>query len=669
MSTCGTNPTAWRRIEPKSAFGSDCGTNPTAWRRIEPRAWLAGVVAVGLALGSPAPAEADPDRPPNVLLIVADDQGYGDLGADGNPQIKTPRLDALAGQSVRFRSFYVSPVCSPTRASLMTGRYAYRTGVVDTFRGRSLMHGDEVTLAEMLRPAGYRTGIFGKWHLGDNAPMRPIDQGFEEALVHRGGGIGQPSDTPGSGYFDPILIHNGREEKVRGYCSDVFADAAIRFIEADPARPFFAYLAFNAPHDPLIAPPKNLEAYAGLVPYRGEPGVGHPLPPRIDAEVTAKVYAMVSNLDANVGRVLDRLDALGLARDTIVVFLSDNGPQQVRFNGGMLDRKGSVHEGGIRVPCFVRWPGRLEPGRVVDRIAAHVDLAPTLLEACGVAKPEGVAFDGRSLLPLLEGRGGDWPDRTLFFQWHRGDVPQPRRAFAARSDRYKLVQPKGVEPVALPSLPRFELFDMVGDPLEMADVAGNRPDVVARMLEAYDGWFRDVRSTRNFEPPRIHLGSPVEDPATLTRQDWRGEATEWEPGGLGGWDVDVIRGGRYDLEVRHAPGPEAVVQVELGGSSASRKVAQGSRSCRFEAFELRQGPGRLRAWVERPSGKLAAHQVVVRRGGQPGPPSRSTRSAPATPGRRPKMDDDDSKGSKDAREWTTRPPARAPHQLTRPVHG
>ena len=483
--------------------------------------WLA---AFGLATVAADGASPPPLRRPNVLLIITDDQGYGDLGFDGNPQVHTARIDALARESVRFRSFYVSPVCSPTRASLMTGRYNYRTGVVDTFRGRSMMHPDEVTIAEMLRSAGYRTGIFGKWHLGDNAPLRPIDQGFQEALVHRGGGIGQVSDPPGNGYFNPILEHNGRVEKSEGYCSDVFADAAIRFIEAEASGPFFAYLAFNAPHEPLQVPDQDLKPYLGLVPTRGTPGVGHPLPAAIPTEKTARVYAMVSNIDRNVGRVLDRLDALGLSRDTIVVFLTDNGPQHYRFNAGMLGVKTSVHEGGIRVPCFIRWPGTLEPGRVVEQAAAHIDLAPTLLEACAVAKPESVAFDGRSLLPLLKGQAGDWPDRTLYFQWHRGDVPELHRAFAARSGRYKLVQPKGVEPLPLPE-PHYELYDMIADPLEQADVSEKHPEIVAAMLRGYEDWFRDVRSTRDFVPPRIHLGSPSEDPATLTRQDWRGEAT------------------------------------------------------------------------------------------------------------------------------------------------
>jgi arylsulfatase A-like enzyme len=556
---------------------------------------------------------ADPTRRPNVLLIVTDDQGYGDLGFHGNPQIKTPRLDGLARESAQFRSFYVSPVCSPTRASLMTGRYSYRTGVVDTFRGRSMMHSDEVTLAEMLAAQGYRTGIFGKWHLGDNAPLRPIDQGFQESLVHRGGGIGQVSDPPGSTYFDPILMRNGKETPTRGYCSDVYTDEALQFLSADRTRPFFAYVAFNAPHEPLQVPDRDLKPYLGLKPFRGEPGSGHALPVLLSSDITARVYGMVSNIDANVGRLLDRLDSLGLARETIVVFLTDNGPQQPRYNAGMLDRKGSVHEGGIRVPCFVRWPGVIEASRVVEKIAGAIDLTPTLIDACGVSKPESVAFDGRSVLPLLKGETGDWPDRTLYFQWHRGDVPQLHRAFSARSDRYKLVQPKGVEPIALPALPRYELFDMVSDPLEQSDLARAKPEVVESMLRGYEAWFRDVEATRQFAHPQIHLGSPVENPATLTRQDWRGEATAWEPGEMGGWDVEVVGPGTYDLEIVYVQGRAGVLHVELAGVTTTVEIAKGSRTCRVEGFELKSGPARLRAWVDRPEGAVAVYQLIVHR--------------------------------------------------------
>ena len=560
-------------------------------------------------------ARADQPAPtrPNVLLIITDDQGYGDLGFHGNKQVKTPRLDALANESARVDRFYVNPVCSPTRSSLLTGRYYYRTGVVDTFRGRSMMHPDEVTLAELLGPSGYETGIFGKWHLGDNAPLRPIDQGFHQSLVHRGGGIGQNSDPPGSSYFNPILMKNGVETRTNGYCSDVYTSAAIRFMEDNRDRPFFAYVAFNAPHDPYQVPDQDLAPYRGLVPDRGEPGQPHPLPPRVPAEETARIYAMVSNIDANVGRMLDTLDSLKLTRETIVIFMTDNGPQLPRYNAGMLDRKGSVHEGGIRVPFFVRWPGVLEPGHVVKKFGSVIDVTPTLLEACGVQPPANLKLDGRSLWPLLQGKDVSWPDRSVVVQWHRGDVPKPRRAFAIRNDRYKLVQPRGVEPSPLHALLHYELFDMVSDPDETRDLAAERPEVVQTLLKEYDAWFRDVESTRHFAPPRIHLGSPLENPVTLTRQDWRGETTAWKTTELGGWEVEVVQAVNLDLEVLCVAGAGGTVHVEFDGVARTAPLSPNSRSCLVEGFPFRQGPGRLRVWVERPQSEVAAYQVILKR--------------------------------------------------------
>src|SRR5262245_56230329 len=353
---------------------------------------------------------------PNILLIITDDQGYGDLGFNGNPKIRTPNLDKFARQSVALQSFYVSPVCSPTRASLLTGRYNYRTGVVDTYLGRSLMYPDEVTLAEMLASAGYRTAIFGKWHLGDNYPMRAIDQGFQEALTLNGGGIGQPSDPiGGESYFDPILFANGKPRRTRGYVSDVITDAALQFITENRDRSFFTYLAFNAPHTPLEVPDPYYQTYRKMnLRLSDFPAAGNPIPVDFDPEVTAKIYGMVENIDENVGRVLSKLDELELQKNTVVIFVTDNGPQQARYNAGMLQRKGSTHEGGIHVPCFVRWPGQFTAGHKVDRIAAHIDWVPTLLEVASVKKPASGHFDGVSLLPLLKGETVTWPDRTLF---------------------------------------------------------------------------------------------------------------------------------------------------------------------------------------------------------------------------------------------------------------
>ena len=440
--------------------------------------YLCPALALAFAIGlSAAEQPRSPrGRQPNVILIITDDQGYGDLRVHGNPKLDTPNIDRLAREGVQFQSFYVSPVCSPTRASLLTGRYNYRTGVVDTFLGRSLMHPDETTLAEVLSQAGYRTGIFGKWHLGDNYPLRAMDQGFQESLVLNGGGIGQPSDpVGGKSYFDPMLRRNGTWVKTRGYVSDVITDAAIAFITTNQRKPFFTYLAFNAPHTPLEVPAGKYAKYKGMnLKAEDFAGPGTPIAGNFDPDVTAKIYGMVESIDDNVGRLLAALDELKLTDQTVVMFLTDNGPQQPRYNAGMPRLKGTVHEGGIRAPLFVRWPGVFQP-HTVDRIAAHIDVMPTLLEVTGVAKPPAVKVDGLSLAPLLTGEGSGWPDRTLFFQWHRGDTPELHRAFAARSQRYKVMQPLGNGENKLPPTFGFELYDMANDPLQQRNVAANSP--------------------------------------------------------------------------------------------------------------------------------------------------------------------------------------------------
>ncbi|MCG6927707.1 MAG: arylsulfatase, partial [Acidobacteria bacterium] len=461
---------------------------PETWRGV-----LALVVlSVVLSAGCTRVPETTTSRP-NVILIVTDDQGYGDLGATGNPVIRTPHLDAMARRSAQMTTFYVSPVCAPTRASLMTGRYNYRTRAIDTFVGRAMMDPEEVTLAEILRDAGYRTGIFGKWHLGDSYPLRPIDQGFDEALVHRGGGIGQPSDPPGGEgkYTDPILFHNGQSVQTEGYCTDVCFRRALEWIEArhDAGESFFAYIATNAPHGPFDDVPENhLEEYR-QIPLgndRFPQDRGHPLPAEADLDVRARIFAMITNIDDNVGRLFQRLDALGLTDDTLVLFMVDNGPNRRRYVAGMRGMKSEVYEGGVRSPFFAHWPARLEAGHTSDRVAAHIDVLPTVLEATGVPAPQGLHLDGRSLLPLLEDREEDWPDRALTIQAHRGDVPVRYHNFMIRTQHYKLLHASGFGPESFEGEPAFELYDMEADPLELQDIAAEKPEVVAELRAAYD---------------------------------------------------------------------------------------------------------------------------------------------------------------------------------------
>ncbi len=571
------------------------------------RRWTFGmpVLLLGwLASATTAVSTAEQSaRKPNIVLIMSDDQGFGDFGMHGNPVIRTPNIDQFAKQGVELTHFYVCPVCAPTRSSLLTGRYNYRTRVTDTYLGRALMDPDEVTLAELLGSAGYKTGIFGKWHLGDNYPMRPIDQGFDESLVLRGGGIGQPSDPNepgGSSYTDPILQHNGLQVKTKGYCSDVFTDAALAFIESNRDRPFFVYLPFNAPHTPLQVP----DAYRDL--YKDKdlspsafPKVGRPIPGKVDPETTARVYGMETNIDDNVGRLLKKLDDWKLAEETIVIFLTDNGPQQPRYNAGLRGQKGSVYEGGIRVPCLIRWPGRIAAGKTIDDPTAHIDLVPTILDACGVPKPERVAFDGRSLLPRLIGKANDSTERVLFFQWHRGDAPEPYRAFAARGPRWKLVQPEGTSEGPSPKNPRFQLYDLVADPYEEHDQAETHPEIVENLKQAYDNWFKDVCSTRGFDAPRVILGTPRENPTVFTRQDWRGPRAGWGPKSLGHWAVEAAAPGTYRITLDfNPPEHESIVHVKVGGSSRQARIGAKEGRFTFDAVPLKSGPSTLEAWLD-----------------------------------------------------------------------
>jgi len=547
-----------------------------------------------------------PHDRPNVILIMTDDQGYGDLGVTGNPILRTPHVDAMAARSGSMRNFYVHPVCAPTRACLMTGRYNYRTRAIDTFVGRAMMEPKETTIAELLHDAGYATGIFGKWHLGDCYPLRPMDQGFDESLVHRGGGIGQPSDPPGGEgkYTNPILFDNGKQIQCQGYCTDVYFDRAMTWIEQcqDQKRSFFAYIPTNAPHGPFHDVPKAL-----LAEYKRQDlsnqafpqDVGHPLPEKCNEDVRARIFAMITNIDENIGRLFEKLDDLRLTRDTIVIFMVDNGPDGRRYVAGMAGAKAGVHEGGIRSPFFVQWPGVIEPGHSSDRIAAHIDVLPTLLEACRVRKPSDLKLDGRSLLPLLKGEKTHWPDRTLFIQSHRGDVPVRYHNFAARSQRWKLLHASGFGKESFTGFADFELYDMENDPLEEHNLAQQEPGILANMLQQYEQWFDDVGDTRpdNYAPPRIHIGTSHENPVVLTRQDWRHvKDRPWAPASNGYWELYAAQAGPYDVHLRFPETEESGrVTLEMGVKSITKDIPTGATECAFPSVPVAKGNLRLQA--------------------------------------------------------------------------
>ncbi|APZ95826.1 Arylsulfatase precursor [Fuerstiella marisgermanici] len=490
--------------------------------------------------------------PPNIVIVMPDDMGYGDMGCTGNPVIRTPHLDRLASESAQLTDFYVSPVCSPTRACLMTGRYNYRTRVVDTFKGRSMMDPEEVTIAERLKQAGYATGIFGKWHLGDNYPLRPQDQGFDEVLIHRGGGLAQPSEPIENErrYTDPILFHNGEQVQTEGYCTDVYFDAAIDFMKQSrkAGKPFFVYLPPNAPHGPYHDVPEDLLKYYQSIDLT--PALGKNKSEK-HRDSVARVFAMVENIDQNMGRLDEYLTDSGEKPNTLVLFFTDNGPNTNRYVGPFREMKSWVHEGGIRTAFFARWPGQLEPGHKSDRIAAHIDVLPTLLAAAEVDTPADVKLDGRNVLPLLTGKADDWPDRDLFLQTHRGDAPVEFHHFGMRTQEWKLVHPTGFGNESITRDKPFELYRVGDDPGEATNLADRHPELLTDMKRRYHAWLKDVSSTRpnNYAPPRIIIGSDKERTSHLSIQDWRvGDSAGWGANGV--WEVRVVDEGPYDATIR-----------------------------------------------------------------------------------------------------------------------
>jgi arylsulfatase/arylsulfatase A len=546
----------------------------------------------------------DADQPSHIVLIMTDDQGYGDLGFHGNPIVKTPHLDRLAQNSARLPNFIVSPVCTPTRACLMTGRYNYRTRAIDTYKGRAMMEPDEVTVAEVLSTHGYATGLFGKWHLGDNYPLRPMDQGFDEVLGHRGGGLAQKSDHPENNrrYTDAILLHNGKLFQSDGYCTDVYFDAAIDWINKahKKSHPSFSYIATNAPHAPWHdVPPKWHEYYQQqtINPETLDLDEGYPNHKErpIDADTLARYYAMISNIDDNVGRLTANLLKIGVLENTLLIFLTDNGPAPNGFTAGLRGKKGRVYEGGIRSPFFVHWPARLSPGEKASQLAAHIDVMPTILDAAGIDPPSDRKIDGRSLMPLLQSTDApaDWPQRSVFIQSHRGNKPVSEHNFCVRTDRWKLLRASGFPNEKPGKKVPLELFDLKTDPFEMNDVADEHPRIVSDMKQQYQTWFEDVSSTRkhNYAPPRITLGTSREPEAVLTRQDRReGNGND----AVGHWLVEIAEAGEYRINVTLIePARAGTLEITIGNETARRSMEDDEEL----AFALPAGPCRLTARI------------------------------------------------------------------------
>ncbi|MGB2560746.1 MAG: arylsulfatase [Akkermansiaceae bacterium] len=543
---------------------------------------------------------------PNVIIIMTDDQGYGDLACHGNPVIRTPHLDQLHAESIRLTNFHVSPFCTPTRAALMTGRYPARTGAYRTSSGRSNLHHDEITIAQYFARAGYRTGMVGKWHLGDNAPCRPQDKGFQDVVWHKCGGIGQASDYYGNDYFDDTYERHRDGtttlEAFKGYCTDVFFRESMRFIEDNKDKPFLLYLATNAPHSPYVVE----ESWAA--PYRDT----------IKWNYGPEFYGMITNFDHNLGLLRKKLEEIKLNDNTILVFLTDNGTAKGNggkgaeegdfrgFNAGMRGQKSTIFEGGHRVPFFIHHPaGGIKGGQDRAQLGAHIDILPTLAELCRV--PTGkTLLDGRSFVPVLKDASAPACRDHVVIQHHGGPWMQAEPRPLAFSNVIKGPW----------RLHNGEVLYNVGDAhWEGANVAKGHPEVVAELLALYDAFWKSVSS--RMTPVCLDLGNPAENPTTLCSQDWYFAVGNppWNFGEInqlkkvtGPWHVNVKQAGRYRLTLRQFPKEagkplKAVkAKIAIAGLEREAPVEKGAKSAVFE-LNLPAGETTLTTWLTNAKGE------------------------------------------------------------------
>ena len=584
---------------------------------------------------------------PNVVFVITDDQGYGDLSCHGNPILRTPNIDRMYGESVHLADFHVGPTCAPTRAGLLTGHYANSTGVWHTIGGRSLLRKNEVSMANFFARSGYVTGMFGKWHLGDNYPYRPQDRGFHKVVTHGGGGIGNTPDYWGNKYFDDTYwTHDPAQDgykQYEGYCTDIWFAEALSFIEENKERPFFCYIPTNAPHWPHLVPPAFSDPYLDKTPHRER----------------AKFFGMLACIDHNFGVLRRKLHEWGLAHNTLVIFMTDNGSwggvdvDADNFvvsghNAGMRGRKGSEYDGGHRVPFFLHWPaGGFTEGRDVTPVTANVDILPTLIDLCGLDDPAAYDFDGTSLVPLLRDTDGkatpNWPDRALVTDSQRNVYPVKWKQSAVLTNRWRLVNGS-------------QLYDIKADPEQRNDIAAAHPEIVARLRAAYDGWWAKVSRQYNEEIP-ITLGDAQSTSVLLNSHDWRNEECDcaWNQNLVrrgykanGYWEVDVATAGRYRFELRRwpkeedrpltegIPGPPPVAlidmtletgygggvaipireaAIQIGEQGATTPVADTDKGAIF-TLDLPAGPTHLQTYLYTPDGDdLGAYYVYITRVG------------------------------------------------------
>jgi arylsulfatase A-like enzyme len=554
---------------------------------------------------------------PNVIIVLTDDQGYGDLSCHGNPVLKTPNLDRLHAQSIRLTDFHVSPMCTPSRGQLMTGVDALRNGAMNVSSGRTLLRREFPTMADVFAKNGYRTGIFGKWHLGDNYPYRPQDRGFQESIWFPSSHVSSAPDFWNNDYFDDVYIHNGAREPFKGYCTDVFFREAMDWMRARAQHdePFFCCLPLNAPHAPLFVPDKFRE------PYRDQ------------KKFIASFFGMIANIDENVGKLEAFLRESGLAENTIFIFMTDNGTANGEsvFNAGMRGKKIDLYDGGHRVPFFIRWPnGKLRDAGDLHELTQCQDVLPTLIDLCELKKPRGAKFDGVSLAKLLRGKTDALADRMLVAQFSRMNNPRPAKNDAAVLwKKWRLVSGN-------------ELYDIAKDPGQKQNLFEKFPDVARKMQRHYDDWWKKIEARVN-EFSAVHIGSPQENPAILTPCDWRDvfldqQAQVRRTQRNGTWTLFVERDGEYEISLRrwpieadlaiteaapehkgvdgiYAPGdalPIARADLKIAGMEKSKPISSSDKEVKF-VLPLRRGPTDLQTWFRDADGKelCGAYYVYV----------------------------------------------------------
>jgi len=519
------------------------------------------------------------NRKPNVIVVLTDDQGYGDLSLHGNPIVKTPNLDKLGKESISLTNYHVAPTCSPTRAGLLTGRWNNRTGVWHTIMGRSMLRENEKTLADLLKANGYKTAMFGKWHLGDNYPYRPNDRGFDFAYYHGGGGVGQTPDHWNNAYFDDIYMRNGIKEQASGFVTDVLFNEAISYIDTvkNSDKPFFTYISTNAPHGPMHAPKKYADMYA-------------------EANIPVAVqhfFGMITNIDDNVEKLRNYLAKNNLTDNTIFIFTTDNGTSAGNkvFNAGMRGKKNSEYDGGHRVPFFIHWPeGHFNQPFKQNKITSFVDVVPTILELTRSKNTLDIKFDGNSITPLLYSPNTRWPDRTIFTDSQRVLDPIKWRKSAVMTNQWRLINGN-------------ELYDMHKDPSQNTNIAESNPEIVNNLRKEYENWWQDISSSFS-EPTAIYIGDIKANPVSLTSHDWLGENSKvpWQQKQIrqairekdgkhkGYWYLDIKEAGQYKFTLSRWPieAQTAIISdMRAGATVAGQPAFRATKGKAFKAVEAK----------------------------------------------------------------------------------